>query len=121
MHILLVDDEAIVRETLDAFIRHLGHTSEWAGDGVAAQEILMKNCYGGAFVDIRMPAMDGLSLLKWCRNDLPQLPVVIMSGHGGEDSCNTALRYGAFAFLKKPFSLEEIRQLLKKIELWRKK
>ena len=116
MHFLLVDDESIVHETLRAFMHHLGHTSESANNGINGQQALLKKHYDAAFVDIRMPGMDGISLLKWCRDAQPHLAVVIMTGHGADVAREMAMRCGAYAFIEKPFSLRKIKQLIKNIE-----
>ena len=116
LNILIVDDENIVRQTLIAMIHHLGHGAEWAADGLAGQAAIQENHYNTAFVDIRMPGMDGLTLLKWSRKVHPDLPVIIMSGHGVEDSRDEALGSGAFAFLTKPFSLQDVKGLITEIQ-----
>ena len=116
LKILIVDDEEIVRLTLSAMIDHIGHTAECVNDGLAGKQTLKNNKYDAAFVDMRMPGLDGIGLLKWSRQKLLDLPVIIMSGHGTEDSRAEALQSGAFAFLSKPFSLVGIKGLIDKIQ-----
>lgn len=116
LKILIVDDEEIVRLTLSAMIDHIGHTAECVNDGLAGKQTLKNNKYDAAFVDMRMPGLDGMSLLKWSRQKLSDLPIIIMSGHGAEDSRAEALHSGAFAFLSKPFSLVGIKGLIDKIQ-----
>ena len=95
---------------------HLGHATEGVSDGLAGQATLKNKQYDAAFVDMRMPGIDGMNLLKWSRQEQLDLPIIIMTGHGDEDSRNEALQSGAFAFLNKPFSLKEIKQLVKAIK-----
>ena len=116
LKILVVDDEKIVRLTLSAIFDHMGHSAECANDGLAGKQSLQNNQYDAAFVDIRMPGLDGMNLLKWSRQKQLDLPIVIMSGHGAEDSRDEAMQSGAFAFLSKPFSMAEIRGLIEKIQ-----
>jgi DNA-binding NtrC family response regulator len=116
LKILVVDDEDIVRLTLAAMIDHMGHTVECVNDGLSGKQTLMKNKYDAAFVDMRMPGLDGMNLLKWSRQKRLGLPIIIMSGHGAEDSRDEALQSGACAFLAKPFSLVEIKGLIEKIQ-----
>jgi two-component system nitrogen regulation response regulator NtrX len=116
LKILVVDDEEIVRLTLSAMIDHMGHTAECVNDGLAGKQTLKNNKYDAAFVDMRMPGLDGMNLLKWSRQQQLELPVIIMSGHGAEDSRAEALQSGAFAFLTKPFSMVGIKGLLDKIQ-----
>ena len=116
LNILIVDDEEIVRDTLTALIGLLGHAPECAADGLQGREILMKKKFDAAFVDIRMPGLDGISLLKWSKQACLDLPVIIMTGHGSEDAQREAIESGAFTFFNKPFSIMEIKETIIKIE-----
>jgi DNA-binding NtrC family response regulator len=116
LKILVVDDEDIVRLTLAAMIDRMGHTAKCVKDGFAGKQVLKNNKYDAAFVDMRMPGLDGMNLLKWSRQKRLGLPIIIMSGHGAEDSRDEALQSGAFAFLSKPFSLMRIKGLLEKVQ-----
>jgi DNA-binding NtrC family response regulator len=116
LKILVVDDEDIVRLTLAAMIDRMGHTAKCVNDGFAGKQVLKNNKYDAAFVDMRMPGLDGMNLLKWSRQKRLGLPIIIMSGHGAEDSRDEALQSGAFAFLSKPFSLMRIKGLLEKVQ-----
>jgi DNA-binding NtrC family response regulator len=116
LKILVVDDEEIVRLTLSAIFDHMGHTVECVNDGLAGKQTLNNNKYDAAFVDMRMPGLDGMSLLKWSRQKGLDLPIIIMSGHGAEDSRDEALQSGAFAFISKPFSLAGFKNLIEKIQ-----
>ena len=116
LKILVVDDEEIVRLTLSAMIVHMGHTADCVNDGLEGQQALKNNKYDAALVDMRMPGLDGMNLLNWSRQKGLGLPIIIMSGHGAEDSRDKALQSGAFAFLSKPFSLAGIKDLIEKIQ-----
>ena len=116
LRILIVDDELIVRETLTAMVVHFGHAADGVSDGVSGKAMMMKNNYDAAFVDMRMPGLDGINLLKWSREAQLPLPIIIMTGHGDKDARNEAMQSGAFAFLNKPFSLKEVKQLIKEIQ-----
>lgn len=116
LKILIVDDEIIVRKTLTSIMEHFGHATDCVSDGVSGKEFMMKNQYDAAFVDMRMPGIDGINLLKWSREAQLPLPIIIMTGHGAKDAHDEALQSGAFAFLNKPFSLKEIKQLIKEIQ-----
>ncbi len=115
LRILIVDDEQIVCETLAAIMHHLGHTAEWIHDGLGGRQALQDKVYDAVFLDMKMPGLDGLSLLKWIREKKLGLPIIIMTGHGTEDSQREALENGAFAFLYKPFALAEIKLLLQRL------
>ena len=116
LKILVVDDENIVRLTLAAMIDHMGHSAICVNDGLAGKQTLNNNKYDAAFVDMRMPGLDGMYLLKWSRKKRLGLPIVIMSGHGTEASRDEAMQSGAFAFLTKPFSLVVLKGLIERIQ-----
>ena len=112
LSLLLVDDEEIVRYTLREFLLFLGHTIDEAEDGFAGLQMLEKKQYDAAFVDMRMPRLDGLGFLRQCRDNFPELPVFLISGHATETTGKEALQAGARGFLRKPFAFDEIRLLL---------
>jgi DNA-binding NtrC family response regulator len=115
LKILIVDDENVVRETLSAMLKHFGHATELASDGLSGKEIMTKNDYDAAFVDIRMPGIDGITLLKWSREREKSPQIIIMTGHGEAEAREEAMRHGAFAFLNKPFRLDQINQLINQV------
>ena len=115
LKILIVDDENVVRETLTAMLKHFGHATEWASDGLAGKEMMTQNDYDAAFVDIRMPGIDGITLLKWSRERDISPQIIIMTGHGEAETREEAMRHGAFTFLNKPFTLNEIKQLINQL------
>jgi len=116
LKILIVDDETVVRDTLTAMMKHFGHATDCAPDGLCAQEIMQQNEYDVVFLDIRMPGLDGITLLKWCQEADLSSQVIIMTGHGEEKTREEALQYGAFAFLNKPFKLNEINELISQLK-----
>ena len=116
LSLLLIDDEEIVRYTLREFLHFLGHKIDEAEDGLAGIQMLEKKHYDAAFVDMRMPRLDGMGFLRQCREKWPELPVFLVSGHATEGTCKDVLEAGASGFLHKPFSFDDIRQLLATIE-----
>ncbi|MFZ5572377.1 MAG: response regulator [Thermodesulfobacteriota bacterium] len=113
--ILLVDDEEIVRSTLKKVIERLGNHAEEFQDGLAGLEALGRQAYDAAFVDLRMPGIDGIGFLHRAGSIRPQTPIIIISGHGSDETREEALRAGAFAFLTKPFRFDDIRRLLERV------
>ena len=114
LNILLVDDEEVVHRTIGDYLTECGHRVESVFDGVAGQEALEAREYDLALVDIRMPAMDGLSLLVRAQEIAPDLAVVIITGHGDMETAIQALRLGAADFLAKPIKLLELDAVLEK-------
>jgi DNA-binding NtrC family response regulator len=114
LHILLVDDEEVVHQTLCDYLHDLGHVVEGAHEGHTALKMLKDNYFDLALVDIRMPGIDGMSILEKIPEIRPEMPVVIITGHGSMESAIHALRLGAADFLTKPIKLLELDAVLEK-------
>ena len=107
--ILVVDDELGIRGLLSEILSDEGHTvdlAENAAEARAARERLKPDL---VLLDIWMPDVDGISLLKeWGAAGLLTMPVIMMSGHGTIDTAVEATKYGASAFLEKPITLQKL-------------
>ena len=107
--ILVVDDELGIRGLLSEILSDEGHTvelAENASQARAARERLRPDL---VLLDIWMPDVDGISLLKeWGAGGLLSMPVIMMSGHGTIDTAVEATKYGATAFLEKPITLQKL-------------
>ena len=107
--ILVVDDELGIRALLSEILTDEGHTvalAENAGQARAARE---RACPDLVLLDIWMPDVDGITLLKeWGSAGLLTMPVIMMSGHGTIDTAAEASRFGASAFLEKPITLQKL-------------
>ena len=112
--ILLVDDEEIIHRTIGDYLSNEGHHIERAYDGTAALKSIEAKDYDLAMIDIRMPGMDGISLLSKIQEIRPVMPVVIISGHGTVDTVIQSLRLGAADFLVKPIKLFELDAVIEK-------
>lgn len=114
LNILIADDEQIVHETLSGYLKDSGHSVTNCRDGMAALNNIEQDDYDLALVDIRMPGIDGLSLLKKIQDIKPFTNVVIITGHGSMETAIDALRSGAVDFLPKPIKLLELDAVLEK-------
>ena len=81
LRILLVDDEEIVQETIGGYLADCGHRVEKAYDGTSALKAVESNDYDLALVDVRMPGIDGMSLLARMREHQPPVPLVLITRH----------------------------------------
>jgi len=108
MRILCCDDEELVRWSVQTHLKKAGHEVDVAEDGIAGLEAIDKGAYDVVILDLKMPRMDGLSVLRRLRETHPQLPVVMITAHGAIDSAIEATRLGARAYLSKPFDLREL-------------
>ena len=106
--ILVVDDNAAMRETLREWLQGAGHEVEEAADGDLALQWLAKRQADALVTDLRMPGLDGLGLLEKARVLDPGLPVLLITAHGGVEEAVKAMRLGAEDFLVKPFPMEEL-------------
>ncbi|MFA6902389.1 MAG: response regulator [Gallionellaceae bacterium] len=107
--ILVVDDEVGIRELLSEILFDEGYQVQLAENAQQAREFRMNKVPDLVLLDIWMPDMDGLSLLKeWVDHGLLTMPVVMMSGHGTIETALEATRIGAADFLEKPIALQKL-------------
>jgi len=114
LNVLLVDDEEIIHQTIGDYLHDLGHSVVSVHDGSSGVKSLTDQAYDLALVDIRMPGMDGLSLLSRVHEVRPELLIVIITGHGDMETAIQALRLGAADFLPKPIKLLDLDAVLEK-------
>jgi DNA-binding NtrC family response regulator len=107
--ILVVDDELGIRALLSEILTDEGHTVELAEDAAQARVVRESVRPDLVLLDIWMPDVDGVTLLKeWSASGQLQMPVIMMSGHGTIDTAVEATKYGASAFLEKPITLQKL-------------
>ncbi len=107
-YILVVDDEPDIRELVRDILEDEGYSVSAAENGEAARAALRQRRPDLILLDIWMPDIDGISLLKsWAEEGLP-CPVIMMSGHGTVETAVEATRLGAYDFLEKPLSLAKL-------------
>jgi two-component system nitrogen regulation response regulator NtrX len=105
--VLVVDDEAGVRSSLTAILTDDGYTVEAVESGEAALELLAVRRFDLVLLDVWLPGRDGLETLDRLRELAPELPVVMISGHGSIETAVKAVQRGARDFVEKPLSLEK--------------
>jgi DNA-binding NtrC family response regulator len=107
-HILVVDDEERMRHLLTIMLEMKGHRVEQAGDGQEALSMILNTPYEMVIADIKMPRMDGITLLKRIKEMSLPLPVVFITAFATVDSAVEAMREGAVDYITKPFEEERI-------------
>jgi two-component system, NtrC family, nitrogen regulation response regulator NtrX len=107
-NILVVDDESGVRTALAAVLRDEGYAVDAVESGEACLARLERQRYELLLLDVWLPNLDGLETLERARRLDPDLPVVVISGHGNIETAVKAIRSGAHDFVEKPLSLEKI-------------
>ena len=108
--ILIVDDERDIRQLISLTLEDEGFTTAEAANAAEARASLVTKPPSCLVLDIWMrdSDMDGLELLSWCKSLYPDMPVVMISGHGTIETAVHALRMGAYDFVEKPFKAERL-------------
>jgi DNA-binding NtrC family response regulator len=106
--ILVIDDEKSIRNTLKEILEYEGHEVLDAPDGLEGLRLITSEKFDIIFCDIKMPKMDGLELLEKAMDHNPDVPVVMISGHGNIETAVEAIKKGAFDFISKPLDLNRM-------------
>ncbi|HVJ89539.1 MAG TPA: sigma-54 dependent transcriptional regulator [Labilithrix sp.] len=112
--VLIVDDEPNLRKILAAQLSRDGYDVLLAEDGEQGLALLREHHIDLVVTDLKMPKVDGMTLLRQAHAEQPELPIVMITAHGTVDTAVEALKLGAFDYLTKPFDKEEVRQIVGK-------
>ena len=110
--LLLVDDDARVLDVMSRFGEHAGFRVECRSSGTEALEFLREHPADVALVDLRMPDVNGLDVLRVIRETVPACSVILMTGYAAVDSAVEAIKLGAIDYLSKPFDFERLSRVL---------
>jgi DNA-binding response OmpR family regulator len=112
MKVLIVDDE---KKIADALAERLGLRGFYATpvyDGTSALSLLRRDNFDGIILDLRLPDIDGIDILRQTKEEFPDMRVVILSGHGNEQDFKTCLELGAIACFHKPAKIFKLAEAL---------
>ena|SRR6266487_4310137 len=109
--ILVVDDDPDIREILRDRLNFFGYVVETAMDGREAIDVLRRSRFDGMLLDLRMPEIDGMEVLRRTHENHPALPVVMISALSVPERAAQAVAQGACAYLIKPFDPVQLRQV----------
>ena len=115
MRILIVDDEASIRKTTAIAVQTMGHEAVEAPNGLRALKLVETEGFDVCFLDVKLGAEDGLAVLEKLLQVCPGLAVVMFTAFASIATAVEAMRRGAFDFIPKPFTPEQIRQVLQKV------
>ncbi|MHB8069586.1 MAG: sigma-54-dependent transcriptional regulator [Desulfobaccales bacterium] len=115
INVLVVDDELSIRESLSGWLEQDGYEVETAADGAAALSLVQEKHYDIMLLDVKMPQMDGITLLEKIKENDPDTAVVMMTAHGAIQDAVGAMKLGAFDYLLKPFDLDELSLTMEKL------
>src|SRR5712691_8747418 len=111
--VLVIDDEADIRELLELSLLRMGLAVECSRSVVAAKQLLQSKRYDLCLTDMRLPDGDGLELVRYIGAQCADLPVAVITAFGSTENAVAALKAGAFDYLTKPLSLDQLRALIK--------
>jgi nitrogen regulation protein NR(I) len=112
--VLIVDDEPNLRKILSAQLSRDGYEVMTAEDGEQGLALLKEHHIDLVITDLKMPKVDGMTLLRRALELEPELPIILITAHGTIDTAVEALKSGAFDFVTKPFDKDEVRQIVGK-------
>ncbi len=113
--ILIADDEEIVRTNVQEFLESKGYFVESVGTGDAALERVLEEDYALVIADIRMPGMDGITLLKRIVSERPETFVIMITAYASVETAVNSLRHGAYDYLLKPVVFEDLLQRIQNL------
>ena len=106
--ILIVDDEDSLREILRIELSRSGYETASAPDGEQAVSILGKNKFDLILLDIKLPKMDGIAVLKYAHQKYPKTKIIMMTGFGDLKNAMESKEHGAIDFITKPFNINDV-------------
>jgi DNA-binding NtrC family response regulator len=112
--ILVVDDEAILRDAIAEALRRAGHEVDAFDSGRPAMDRFARESYRLVITDLKMPGMDGMAVLEEARRLAEDVPVIVVTAHGTVETAVAAMKKGAYDFIIKPFKLEELEVLVQR-------
>ncbi|MBU1534506.1 response regulator [Myxococcota bacterium] len=115
MNILVIDDERDICDFLSEFLMQEGHVVETLSDATEAIEHLKNNSYHLVILDLMMPKVSGMDILEQVRTFDEDLAIIILTGYPSVESAADSIEYGVSAYIKKPFSIDELRTTLYRI------
>src|SRR5215467_7104290 len=114
IRVLVAEDEENLAQILCTFLRSRGHQVACVGDGRSALQALRDEAYDVAIVDIVMPEVDGLEVLRQLRGEPEPPEVIVITGNGTVETAITAMKLGAYDYLAKPYRMAEIDVLVRR-------
>ncbi len=114
IQILLVDDEESIRRLVEKEIGSIRRIVRTAGSGKQAFELVRQQQFDVILLDVRLPDADGMELMEQFREAIPDVEVILITGHGNIDSAVEAMKMGAYDYIPKPFTLERLELVIER-------
>lgn len=113
-NILIVDDEPGMREFLEIMLQKDGYSVDTAADGSEAIDKIEESLFDLAIVDIQMPVLNGIEVLKKFNEKSPDTTVIMITAYASHETAIEAMKLGAYDYITKPFKIDEIKLVIKK-------
>lgn len=115
MHVLIVDDELEFLELMQNRLDKRGFSVETAPAGEKALELVKAKAFDAMVLDVKMPGMDGIEVLRRVKQMRPELPVLLLTGHASMEAAMTGVEIGAVDYLLKPVPINDLIMRLRDI------
>ena len=112
--ILIIDDEEAIRDSCSLVLHKQGYDARTAADGIRGLKMLEKELFHAVLLDLKLPGLEGREVLTRIKKKSPETPVIIITGFATIESAVDTIKRGAFDYLAKPFSPEELRVIVRK-------
>ena len=114
-NILIIDDEPLMRISISDALRDEGYETVDTDSGRAGLDLLRERSFDVIITDLRLPEVDGLHVLKACKQFLPKSKVILITAYGSVETAVEAMKQGAYDYITKPFSMDELILMVKKL------
>ncbi len=112
LKVLMVDDEVVFCENMTKLLNTRGYQAKAVNEGEEAIRVLKKEAYDVVVLDLKMPGMDGIDILKKLNELNISSQVIMLTGHGGVDTAMEAIKLGAYDYLPKPCEVDELSEMI---------
>jgi DNA-binding NtrC family response regulator len=113
--VLVVDDDAQIRSLLADLLKEAGYAVRQAKTGAEATAAVEKQRPDLVMMDVKLPDMDGLDVLKTMKRERPELEIIVMTAFGGSSSAIKAMEHGAYDYVTKPFEIDDLLATLRRV------
>src|SRR5438309_8248258 len=114
-NVLIIDDEPLMRISIADALKAEGCQVKVAATGLEGVDLIRKEPFEIVITDLRLPGMDGLQILQACKEVLPKTGVIVITAHGSVETAVEAIKMGAYDYITKPFSMDELLLIVKRL------
>ena len=113
-NVLIIDDEASILDSCSLVLRKSGYKVQGTDNGIDGIQLFKNHFFHLVLLDLRLPGVEGMDVLRLIKEESPETPVIIITGFASIESAVETIKHGAFDYIAKPFSPEELRVVVKK-------